>query len=140
MVHNLNPIFKMCFLAVVEEKWNRVTQEFQWNVEIEGDRRRTSMLVINVLDCDHYLAALSDFLMTIAQTMVEDQRPPPPNRQDGRPGGRLIKFEEGILCQVKSQIRTKSSTFKTINNFITNLFRKEQYIQESWPSLAQLWI
>ncbi len=83
---------------MVQEKWNRVSQEVR-EVEIEGDRRRFSMIVINVLDCEHYNAALADFIVTITETMVEDLRPAQPNRMD-RPRAKFIKFEEGILCQV----------------------------------------
>ena len=93
----------LLLLAVVQEKWDRVTQEPDRRhpnaVEIEGDRRRTSMLVINVLDWTHYFGALSDFVLTIVTTMVEDFRPAVPNRAD-RPRGKRIKFEEGCLCQV----------------------------------------
>ena len=72
------------------------------------------MLVINVLDWTHYVPALADFLLTIAETMVEGQRPPPINRNDGRPGGRLIRFEEGILCQVSFiNLSQTSPTLKT---------------------------
>ena len=97
-------LFESFFIsAVVEDKWNRVTREVTRGtaeaVEIEGDRRRCSMLVINVLDWTHYNAALSDFILTIAETMVEDLRPPQPDRPD-KPRGRLLKFEEGALCQV----------------------------------------
>lgn len=87
---------------MVQAKWDRVSDESRWNVEVEGDRRRFSMLVINVLDWNHYLPALADFILTIAETMIEGQRPPPVNRSDNRPGGRMIRFEEGILCQVSS--------------------------------------
>ena len=86
-------------LDVVQDKWNRVQQEVR-EIEIEGDRRRFSMIVINVLDCEHYNAALADFITTIAETMVEDLRPAQPNRSN-KPRGRFIRFEEGILCQVK---------------------------------------
>ena len=95
------------FLEVIQAKWDRVTQESRWDVEIEGDRRRTSMVVINVLDWTQYLACVADFILTIADTMVEGQRPPPPNRNDNRPGGRMIRFEEGILCQVRNVLTRK---------------------------------
>ena len=56
------------------EKVNHVRQEVV-DVIIEGDRRRTSMMVENVIDPDLYLAALSDFLYTIATTYAIDYRP-----------------------------------------------------------------
>ena len=93
---------KKLYSAVVQEKWDRVSQELRGRVDIEGDRRRFSMIVIKVLDWEHYIAALADFILTINETMVEDLRPPQPNRTD-RPRGRFIKFEDGILCQVRLQ-------------------------------------
>ena len=83
----------------MQEKWDRVTQEARGRVDLEGDRRRFSMIVINVLDWTHYIPALADFILTIVTTMVVDLRPPQPERAD-RPRGRMIKFEEGVLCQV----------------------------------------
>ena len=84
----------------MQEKVDRVSQEHERILEIEADRRRTSMIVIGVLDWSHYNAALADFILTINETMVEQLRPAPVGRQDDRPRGRMIRFEEGILCQV----------------------------------------
>ena len=39
------------------------------DVVIEGDRRRTSMLVEGILDPDLYMGGMSDFLYTIVSTM-----------------------------------------------------------------------
>ena len=77
-------------------------------MDVEGDRRRFSMIVINVLDWEHYIAALADFILTICVTMVEDLRPPQPGRAD-KPRGRYIRFEEGILCQVSKIIKFSKS-------------------------------
>ena len=68
-------------------------------LDVEGDRRRFSMLVQGVLDPEHYLAALADFLLCISETMVEDVRPPQGN--NGRQG-KVIRFEEGCLCQQRT--------------------------------------
>ena len=83
------------YMAIVREKWERVMQEVR-RLDIEGDRRRFSMLVQGVLDPDWYMGALADFLYTICSTMIQDTR-----RGEGN-NGLVIKFEEGILCQWKN--------------------------------------
>ena len=79
------------YSAIVDEKVARVSQEVV-RLDVEGDRRRTSMLVQGVLDQDLYLAGLADFLLCITETMKLDHR---------RSGGKMICFEEGVLCQQK---------------------------------------
>ena len=79
---------------VVKEKQDRVMQEVR-QIDIEGDRRRTSMLVNNVLSPELYNGALADFLLTITTTMNEGVRL-------GENTGKVIKHEDGILCQVKN--------------------------------------
>ena len=68
------------------------------NDVIEGDRRRTSMLVEGVISPRLYLGALADFLLTIVKTMEYGLRPPQPNGKQGK----FIHFEEGCLCQEKT--------------------------------------
>ena len=82
---------------IVKDKVDHVRRE-EFNIVIEGDRRRTSMLVENVMDPDFYIGAMSDFLHTIFTTMVIDLRP----RQRNGSQGQFCKFEEGILCQKNS--------------------------------------
>ena len=83
------------YSETVREKQNHVRQEGERNLIIEGNRRRFSMYVENILDPDLYLAGLSDFLYTITSTMEMDLRP----KQRSGAQGQLCKFEEGILCQ-----------------------------------------
>ena len=81
-------------LDIVAEKVEHVKQEIRCDI-VEGDRRRTSMLVEGVVSPKLYLGALADFLLEIAKTMEKDLRPPRPGARQGQ----LIKFSEGILCQ-----------------------------------------
>lgn len=80
---------------IVREKINHVKQERANDTVIEGDRRRMSMLVENVLDEDLYLAAMSDFIYTITSTMRLELRP----MQRSGIQGQVCVFEEGTLCQ-----------------------------------------
>ena len=68
----------------MREKINHVRQERANDVIVEGDRRRFSMMVEGILDSDLYLAALSDFIVTVTSTMEiafrkGDLRNPNPN-------------------------------------------------------------
>lgn len=84
-----------------------------------------------VTDPQLFLAALSDFLLTIISTMSFGQRPPQPNGNRGS----FCQFEEGILCQRSSVfpgLEAKVSTgecagwFAAIMAIVRRLIMKDQ--------------
>ena len=70
-------------LEIVEEKQDYLRNEVQ-TLQVESDRRRTSMLCQGILDPCHYLAALSDFVLSVVETMKVVLRPPQPNGKRGK--------------------------------------------------------
>ena len=85
------------YQEIVDDKINHVNQEVR-DPAVICDRRRFSMLSEGVLSPQLYLCALSDFILTIAETYQEKLRP---SQGDGR-RGRYYAFEEGILCQTRT--------------------------------------
>ena len=75
---------------IIQDKQNYLAQEdvpLEELRQTEGDRRRLTMYVEGVLDPTHYIAGMSDFLLTISKTMEETLRPP---QQNGKRGKRRL--------------------------------------------------